>query len=62
MFDIRLIRDDPAAFDEGRRKRGLAPLATHLIALDDARRAGVQALQVAQERRNAASKEIGGSR
>ena len=59
MFDIKAIRDDPVAFDEGRRRRGLDPLASDLIAKDDARRAAVQALQVAQERRNAASKEIG---
>ena len=59
MFDIKAIRDDPAAFDDGRRRRGLAQLASDLIAKDDVRRAAVQALQVAQERRNAASKEIG---
>ena len=59
MFDIKLIRDDPAAFDEARRRRRLEPLSSKLIALDEARRSAIAALQVAQERRNAASKEIG---
>ena len=59
MFDIKSIRDNPAAFDEARRRRGLDPLSSKLIALDDARRTAIAGLQVAQERRNAASKEIG---
>jgi seryl-tRNA synthetase len=59
MHDIRFIREHPDAFDEGLRKRGLAPLSAELIALDERRRAAVAALQVAQERRNALSKEIG---
>jgi seryl-tRNA synthetase len=59
MFDIKAIRDFPEAFDHARHRRGLEPLAKDLIALDDARRAAVSKLQVAQERRNAASKEIG---
>jgi len=59
MFDPRWIRDNAAAFDEGRRKRGLPPLASELMALDDRRRTAIAAAQAAQERRNAASKEIG---
>ncbi|MCG6857756.1 MAG: serine--tRNA ligase, partial [Salaquimonas sp.] len=59
MFDIRLIRENPEAFDEGLEKRGLAPQAAELIALDEQRRAHVGKLQEAQARRNAASKEIG---
>ena len=55
----RAIRDDPQAFDAGLARRGLAPRAESLIALDDARRAAIAELQKAQERRNAASKEIG---
>ncbi len=41
------------------RRRGLAPRAESLIALDEKRRAAIAALQRAQERRNAASKQIG---
>ncbi|VVC54832.1 Serine--tRNA ligase [Beijerinckiaceae bacterium RH AL1] len=59
MFDPRWIRENAAAFDEGRRKRGLAPLSAELIALDDARRAAIAAAQEIQERRNAASQKIG---
>jgi seryl-tRNA synthetase len=59
MFDPRWIRENAAAFDEGRRKRGLAPLSAELIALDDARRAAIVAAQEIQERRNAASQKIG---
>ena len=59
MYDIKWIRDNAAPFDEGRRRRGLAPLSAHLLSLDDARRAAIGRAQAAQERRNAASKEIG---
>ncbi|MDB5512120.1 MAG: serine--tRNA ligase, partial [Enterovirga sp.] len=59
MHDIRLIRDDPQAFDRGLASRGLAPLSAELIALDEERRAAIADLQVAQERRNALSKDIG---
>ncbi len=59
MFDIKWIRDNPDAFDRGLAARGLDPLADKLLAMDDARRARVTKLQDAQERRNAASKEIG---
>jgi seryl-tRNA synthetase len=59
MHDIRLIRDNPEAFDAGLARRGLAPLAAELIALDEERRAAVTEVQVAQSRRNEASKLIG---
>ncbi len=59
MFDIKWIRDNAEAFDEGLRRRGLEPQAAALIALDDKRRATLTTLQDAQSRRNAASKEIG---
>ena len=59
MHDIRAIHENPQAFDEGLRRRGLSPRAESLIALDEKRRAAILALQTAQERRNAASKQIG---
>jgi seryl-tRNA synthetase len=59
MHDIRAIRENPEAFDEGLRRRGLSPRADALVALDEKRRAAILALQTAQERRNAASKQIG---
>ncbi|MGD1014897.1 MAG: serine--tRNA ligase [Roseiarcus sp.] len=59
MHDIKAIRENPRAFDEGLARRSLPPCAESLLALDDRRRAAILALQKAQERRNAASKEIG---
>jgi seryl-tRNA synthetase len=59
VFDIKWLRDNAEAFDAGLKKRGLAPQAKELIALDEARRAHITQLQDAQARRNAASKEIG---
>ena len=59
MYDIKWIRDNADAFDKSRARRGLEPLAKTLLALDDSRRAAISKLQAAQERRNAASKEIG---
>ena len=35
MHDIRFIRENPAAFDAGLARRGLAPLSTEILALDD---------------------------
>jgi seryl-tRNA synthetase len=59
MHDIRFIREHPEDFDRGLVRRGLAPEAQRLIALDEQRRAKILALETAQARRNAASKDIG---
>ena len=59
MHDIRWIRDNPDAFDTALARRGLPPQAQRLIALDEQRRTKILALETAQARRNAASKEIG---
>ncbi|PWK65920.1 serine--tRNA ligase [Aminobacter sp. AP02] len=64
MLDIKWIRENPAVLAEALAKRGQSDVAAKstvedLIAKDEARRAHVSKLQEAQERRNAASKEIG---
>lgn len=59
MYDIRWIRENAAAFDKGLERRGLAPLSSSLLALDDVRRSSIAKAQATQERRNALSKEIG---
>jgi seryl-tRNA synthetase len=59
MHDIKWIRENPAAFDAALKRRGLAPLSASLLAIDETRRAAIQASEQAQARRNAASKEIG---
>ena len=62
MHDIRLIRDDPAAFDAGLARRGLEPQAAALLALDERRRALITEVQAGQARRNEASKAIGAAK
>src|SRR4029079_13915634 len=59
MHDIRWIRDNPDAFDGALARRGLPAESRRLLAIDERRRAIIQKLEVAQTRRNAASKEIG---
>ncbi len=59
MLDIKWIRENPEALDRALASRGAAPASARLIALDEKRRAHIFAVQTAQERRNAASKEIG---
>jgi seryl-tRNA synthetase len=59
MHDIKLIRDNPQAFDAALKRRGLEPLSASLLAIDEKRRAAILASEQAQARRNSASKEIG---
>jgi seryl-tRNA synthetase len=59
MHDIKSIRDNPTAFDAGLKRRGLEPLSSALLAIDERRRAAILASEQAHARRNAASKEIG---
>ncbi|MCH8091426.1 MAG: serine--tRNA ligase [Proteobacteria bacterium] len=62
MFDIKWIRDNPREFDAGLTRRGLAPQAAEIVALDAERRKAVTAAQDIQSRRNALSKEIGAAK
>ncbi len=64
MLDIRWIRDNPEALAEALEKRGWSSADARaevdaVVAADEARRAHLTELQAKQERRNAASKEIG---
>lgn len=59
MHDIRLIRDDPQAFDAGLARRGLEPLSAQILAADASVRALQTEIQAALARRNEASKLIG---
>ena len=64
MLDIKWIRDNPAALVEALERRSWAKAEAQstveaLIAGDEARREHLTKLQASQERRNAASKEIG---
>lgn len=59
MHDIKLIRDNPQAFDAALARRGVEPVSAAILALDTARRAVATKMQEAQNRRNEASKAIG---
>src|SRR4051794_27854330 len=59
MFDLRLIRDDPAAFDAALARRGVEAVAPRVLELDERRRQVATRMQDAQSRRNEASKAIG---
>jgi len=62
MHDIRLIRENPAAFDAGLARRGLEPVAAGLVALDERRRSLITEIQGGLARRNEASKAIGAAK
>jgi seryl-tRNA synthetase len=59
MHDSRWIRDNPAAFDAALARRGLAPLAAQVLALDKRRRDAQTEAQAVQTEHNRLSKEIG---
>jgi seryl-tRNA synthetase len=59
MFDLKLIRENPDDFDRDMGRRGLEPQSGHILDLDRRHRTAQTALQDMQNRRNAASKEIG---
>ncbi|MEO1796544.1 MAG: serine--tRNA ligase [Pseudomonadota bacterium] len=62
MHDIKLIRQDPAAFDAALSRRGDAPVSSEILALDEARRAKIQAAETAQADANKAAKEVGAAK
>ncbi|MBS0220216.1 MAG: serine--tRNA ligase [Proteobacteria bacterium] len=59
MHDIRFIRENPAAFDTGLKKRNLAPLSAELLEIDRRRRAAISESEAAQAKRKALSRQIG---
>src|SRR5262249_37848379 len=59
MHDIKFIRENPQAFDQGLKRRGLAPLSAEILALDQEWRQATGRLQEMQSARNDASKKIG---
>jgi seryl-tRNA synthetase len=62
MHDIRAIRENPAAFDAGLARRGLAGLSSRVLGVGEARRARILAAESAQAAQNAASKEAGAAK
>ena len=62
MHDIRAIRENPAAFDAALARRGDAALSSSVLALDEQRRAKIQAAEEAQAEQNRAAKAIGAAK
>ena len=62
MHDLRWIRDNPTEFDRGLTRRGLAPRAEEILALDRSWRAAETRAQEAQARRNRVAREIGAAK
>ena len=62
MHDIRMIRDNPAAFDAALSRRGNDALSSQILSLDTARRTKIQAAEEAQAEANKAAKEVGAAK
>ncbi len=62
MHDIKAIRQNPEAFDQGLMRRGLPPQAADILTIDDNRRAAIHAAETALAERNAASKQVGAAK
>ncbi len=62
MHDIRLIREDPDAFDAAMARRGLAPVTAELLSLDEARRNAIHQAETAQAEANQAARAIGAAK
>lgn len=59
MLDIKYIRENPAALDEGLKRRNVPTQSASLLALDAERRSLQTQLQELQQKRNELSKKIG---
>lgn len=62
MHDIRTIRDNPGAFDAALSRRGMSPVSSDILAIDEARRAKILAAETAQAEANKAAKEVGAAK
>ncbi|WP_290689711.1 MULTISPECIES: serine--tRNA ligase [unclassified Haematobacter] len=62
MHDIRTIRDNPAAFDAALSRRGLSPMSSDILAIDEGRRTRIRVAEEAQAAQNAASKHVGAAK
>ncbi|WP_169568849.1 serine--tRNA ligase [Sneathiella limimaris] len=59
MLDLRWIRENPEAFDAALARRGLEPLSSKVLEMDESHRQLKTDLQTNQARRNEAAKAIG---
>jgi seryl-tRNA synthetase len=58
MHDIKWIRDNPAAFDAGLKRRGLGSMADHINSVEGGRLAIIRVLESWRARRKVASEKI----
>ena len=58
MYDIKWIRENPAEFDKGLERKGLAPRSAEVLELDRKYRASQTDLQEMQSRRNDLSRQV----
>ena len=59
MHDIRLIRENPDAFDAMLARRGVSPMSAEILDIDSARRAKITASEQALAENKAAAKQVG---
>ncbi len=59
MHDIRFIRENPAAFDAGLKKRNLAPLSAAILEIDKRRRTAITESETIQAKRKSLSQQVG---
>ena len=62
MHDIRMIRENPEAFDAGLARRGLSAMSSEILEIDGVRRAKIRAAEEALAERNSASKLVGAAK
>jgi len=62
MHDIRFIRENPAAFDKGLSRRGLAGMSGEILRVDTARRLAIKASEDGQAQLNGLSKQAGAAK
>ena len=62
MLDIKWIRDNPAAFDQGLKRRGMAALSGEIMRLDKEWRAAQTAAEQNQAARGKLGQEIGAAK
>jgi seryl-tRNA synthetase len=59
MLDVKWIRQNPEAFKEGLRRRGLVELANQVHELEQGRREAIKLAEAAQAERNTLEKKVG---
>ncbi len=62
MHDIKMIRDNPGAFDAAMARRGLSGISAAVLAIDTERRGAIAKAEAALTERNAASKLVGAAK